>query len=388
MYLKTLVTAQLIALSAAMPAMAVNTDITAGPASEAVISRSVVFAGGDGVSKFYRIPAITTLADGTLVAVADRRLDSNKDLPGRIDVVCRRSTDGGLTWGPTIEVAVNDSVGGYGDPGIGIAPDGSVVVVMTHGNGLWESTREDHASLYASRSTDGGLTWSVPYNISENVFASDGSAPVTGVGAFATSGHIATLADGRMMFALVARLKDKKWSELDIYPVESRDGGVTWTAIPVSVDSDADESKIEQLPDKSLLMSIRNRRKGYRKFARSTDGGHTWTAPEHSTTLPDPACNGDMINYNHRGRHFLLHSVPDSHTDRSDVSIFASDDNGATWRKLINVVPVRSAYSALSALPDGTVAIFTEEASSRGGFRLWCSRVDVARLIDEVFDKQ
>lgn len=280
---------------------------------------------------------------------------------------------------------IGASVGGFGDPGLGVAPDGSLVVVMTHGNGLWESTRSDHASIWTAHSTDNGATWSRPVDITSGLFASDGTAPVDAVGAFATSGRIATLKDGRMMFCLVARPFEQKWSKLQVYPVESRDNGRSWSVIPVSVDDDADESKIVERPDGSLLMSIRNRRQGYRKFSTSTDGGRSWSEVVKSTTLPDPACNGDIIAYRHRGRNYLLHSVPDSHNARRDVSLFASDDAGATWRKLITLCPAPSVYSAITELPDHTLGCLVEENNSAGGQRIWFTRLDVASLIDKQF---
>ena len=355
------------------------------PASSAVISRSLVYSGPDSVSKFYRIPALAVATDGTIVALADRRLDTNKDLPGRIDVVCRRSSDWGNTWSPVIEVAAHDSIGGYGDPGLGVNSDGTLVAVMTHGNGLWESTPGDHATICTSLSTDGGITWSAPTDITAGLFASDDTGPVKAVTAFATSGHIETLRDGSMMFCLVTRPKEKKWSELQIYPVKSTDGGHTWNIIAVSVDDDADESKLVELPDGSLLMSVRNRRKGFRKFSRSTDGGQSWSEITHSTTLPDPACNGDLISYRHRGKPYLLHTIPDSHTGRTDVSLFASADNGDTWRKLLTLCPAPSVYSALAELPDGSLGCLTEENNSDGGLRIWFSRIDIIQLLDKHF---
>lgn len=376
---------------AIMSILLANFPISAGkrvdcaPSSTAVLERSLVFTGGDGESKFYRIPALAVATDGTIVAVVDRRLESNKDLPGRIDVVCRRSQNGGATWGSTIEVAVNDSTGGYGDPGLGVNNNGDLVIVMTHGNGLWESTPDNHAEIWTSRSTDNGATWSKPKEVTSGLFASDDTGPVKAVTAFATSGHIATLDDGRMMFGLVTRPNEKKWSELQIYPVVSSDGGDSWNIIPVSVDDDADESKLIQCADGSLLMSIRNRRQGYRKFSRSNNGGLTWTPVELSTTLPDPACNGDLINYMYNGKEYLLHTIPDSHKDRSDVSLYASDDSGVTWRKLITICPTWSVYSAIAELPDGTLGCLTEEGNSEGGLRIWFTKIDVRQLIDKQF---
>ncbi|MDE6077722.1 MAG: glycoside hydrolase [Muribaculaceae bacterium] len=62
------------------------------------IMRSLVYCPGDYNSSFYRIPAIVTAADGSLVTVADKRIEHNGDLPAKIDIVSRRRTDGGKTW--------------------------------------------------------------------------------------------------------------------------------------------------------------------------------------------------------------------------------------------------------------------------------------------------
>lgn len=86
------------------------------PVASAAADRALVFNKGDEGSKFYRIPAVVTMPDGDLVAVADKRWDNNGDLPGRIDVVCRRSTDNGATWSDYILVAGNDSVGATAIP--------------------------------------------------------------------------------------------------------------------------------------------------------------------------------------------------------------------------------------------------------------------------------
>lgn len=48
-------------------------------------------------SKFYRIPAIVTAMDGSLVTVADKRIEHNGALPSKIDIVSRCSTESGKT---------------------------------------------------------------------------------------------------------------------------------------------------------------------------------------------------------------------------------------------------------------------------------------------------
>ena len=64
---------------------------------EGVYCRTSLFKPGDAGSKFYRIPALLTAADGSIIAAADKRINCLWDLPNDIDVVCRRSTDMGAT---------------------------------------------------------------------------------------------------------------------------------------------------------------------------------------------------------------------------------------------------------------------------------------------------
>lgn len=347
-------------------------------AAEPMSERFLLFDKGDGGSKFYRIPAIVTAKDGTLVAVADKRWDSPKDLAGHIDVVCRRSDDGGRTWSEAVDVAVTDEGGGYGDPAL-VVDDrtGDIICIMTHGNGLWESTRDDHAYIVVSRSTDNGATWSAPVDITGQLFTTDpnGSTPIKCVTAFATSGRALCTRDGRLMFVLIVRDQDELWTPLQCWACFSDDGGRTWKVADRPADLAGDEAKVEQLRDGSILMSIRNPKKGARRFSRSTDGGLTWSEPVLNADIIEPACNGDLIRYRHGGRDMLLQSVPADSTERRNITIFGSSDNGKSWQELYRVVPAPSWYSALTVLPDGSVGCVTEEAASDGGCRLWYTRL-------------
>ncbi|MDE7125693.1 MAG: glycoside hydrolase, partial [Muribaculaceae bacterium] len=148
-----------------------------------VLQRSLVFNLGDNGSKYYRIPAIVTLEDGTLVAVADKRIENNWDLPGKIDVVCRTSSDNGATWTPAVTVAEHNDDGGYGDPALVIDRNsGDILCIATHGQGLWTATPGNSARIVVMSSKDNGLTWSEPLDITEQFFTSTGEAgkPVKG----------------------------------------------------------------------------------------------------------------------------------------------------------------------------------------------------------------
>ncbi len=381
--LRTLALTALLTLAPAAQAQSAPKRMP-GRHHPAVVTRNLLYAGPDSISKFYRIPAIATLPDGTIAAVADRRLESNADLPGPIDVVCRTSTDGGFTWSEAVPVAIHDDGGGYGDPALGYDPaSGDLVCIFTHGEGLWTAQDGKHGYIYVSRSSDGGRTWSTPADVTPGIFSqNEGSAPVHGITVFATSGGMHTAPDGTMWFALVTRHdKEKKYGPMRIYAVRSTDGGYTWESMPAAVDQDADESKLITTADGTLLMSIRNRRRGNRKFARSTDGGHTWAPSEISQSLPDPACNGDIITLPD-GR--LLHSINDSADKRHRISLFISEDQGHSWTKIMQLTPdnVTAAYSAMTLIDPNTLGVLTEEANAGGGLRIWFTRVDLSKLLD------
>lgn len=336
-----------------------------------------LFAPGDFDSKFYRIPAIVTAADGTLIAVADKRIENNNDLPGRIDVVARRSTDGGKTWGPFITVAEHDSIGGCGDPAIVIDRNtGDLIVIYNHGNGFWQKS-PTHITL--KRSHDNGLTWSDPEDITEQILTTDLAAPQTVKcnGAFASSGRALQLDNGRILFALVSRVNG--YNLFPIYAVYSDDGGKTWMVSDKPAAPDGDESKFTQLPNGDVLMSIRNRYKdkrydNSRLFARSTDNGATWSAPVVCTDIIDPACNGDLITVSYNGKDYVLQSLPASPDKREKVAIYASEDGGKTFPYKKIVVEGPSAYSSLTQLPDGNIGILTEEDPDGDGAYTLCFR--------------
>ena len=60
---------------------------------------------GDYDSQYWRIPALVTAADNSLVAVVDKRGSSLGDLPNTISIMSRRSTDNGKNWSEPVVVA-------------------------------------------------------------------------------------------------------------------------------------------------------------------------------------------------------------------------------------------------------------------------------------------
>ncbi|MCH5232724.1 MAG: exo-alpha-sialidase [Muribaculaceae bacterium] len=344
--------------------------------------RTVVFKGGEYGSKFYRIPAIVTANDGSLVAVADKRILSNADLPNPIDIVSRRSTDGGKTWSDYVTVAEHDSLGGCGDPALVVERNsGDILAIYSHGNGLWQ---DSPAQITISRSKDNGLTWGDTLNINPQILTTNqnGPQPLKLTSAFASSGHALQLKDGRLMFALVTRVAGE--SPFKVYAIYSDDGGYNWKVSETPGTYDGDESKIVELADGTLIMSIRNRYRqdrydNRRLFSYSKDRGETWSEPEVVLDLIDPACNGDIIAYGDGD--ILLQSLPDSPNKRENVSIYVSQDGGKTFPGKYLVYDGGGAYSAMTVLPNGNIGILTEEEhDGTEGYELWYTEIDAEAL--------
>ena len=344
--------------------------------------RSLVMSPGDYGSKFYRIPALTQHPDGTIILVADKRIEKFNDLPNKIDVVARRSTDGGRTWGPFITVAEHDSIGGFGDPAIVTdRRTGDILVISSHGNGLWNNS-PSHTSI--SRSRDGGITWEAPVDISSQIFTTDpdGPQPRKLTAAFATSGRALQLRDGRIIFALVTRREGT--DPFPCYAIYSDDGGHTWHASRTTATDDGDESKIAELPDGTLMMSIRSRFGKTRKFSVSEDRGETWTElPDHNN-LTDIHCNGDFLSVNYKGKDYLLQSLP-AGPDRRDITVYASEDGGLTWPYSHRITEGPGAYSTMLPMPDGeTIGIASEvgchEADISWAYRIWFQTFPLSAL--------
>lgn len=341
------------------------------------VERSLVYRPGDFDSKFYRIPAIVTAKDGSLVTVADKRIEHNGDLPAKIDVVSRRSTDGGKTWSPYVTVAAHDKVGGCGDAALVVdQKSGDILAIFSHGNGLWQN---EPAHISVSRSTDNGLTWGPMLDINPQILTTDpnGKQPIKCTSAFATSGRATQLEDGRILFPLVVREEGNP--KFKVYAIYTDDAGRNWKVSKNPATTDGDESKIVELPDGTLIMSIRNRFGSLRKFSYSKDRGETWSDPVPVEGLPDPRCNGDIIRYTTTdGKNVLLQSLPGDPKGRNNVAIYASYDNGQTWPVKKTIVTTPSAYSSMTILPDGSIGILTEESQNgHYSYDIWYTRLPI-----------
>lgn len=335
--------------------------MTAVAADEAAVFRHALRSGGgDGVHT-YRIPGLATTPKGTLIAVFDARNKNGGDLPGDIDVAMMRSTDDGTTWGAMqrimdFDAAVPGSRGnGVGDPAVLVdAKTGHIFVVALWSKGArgWHGsgpgmTPEETGQLMMVKSTDDGLTWSAPVNLTPQLKQPEWHLLFNGPG----SGI--QLRDGSLVFAAQYRGADKVAHSCFI---QSRDGGATWTISPpaVPVKPPTSEAQIAECSDGSLLLTMRDEgRSGKRLWARWN--GTQWSEPWHD--LPDPVCMASLIRHP-SGQ--LVFANPADAKRRVALTVRTSADDGKSWSAGRVLDPGTAMYSSLSVLRDGRLGVVYE----------------------------
>ena len=120
---------------------------------DTLITRTVIYRPGDYNSTNYRIPAIITAKDGSLVIATDKRKHNIDDLPEDIDILINRSTDGGRTWSEPYTLVEGQGVGkGFGDCALVHTHDeGGLLAAFVGGTGFWQGRPETPQRTYIAR---------------------------------------------------------------------------------------------------------------------------------------------------------------------------------------------------------------------------------------------
>ena len=228
-------------------------------AFDTIVTRTVLFRPGDYDSRNYRIPAIITAKDGSLVVATDKRKYNDADLPEDIDILINRSTDGGHTWSEPYTLVEGQGVGkGFGDCALVHTHDeGGLLAAFVGGCGFWQGRPENPLRTYIARSYDNGQTWTEPKDITDELYGAkcENEVSRTWWSAFFASGNGLMTSTGRIMFVLAVR-DTEEWAACN-YVVYSDDNGETWS-ISGRASQRGDEAKVVELADSRILMSIRH----------------------------------------------------------------------------------------------------------------------------------
>lgn len=361
---------------------------SANPEGQGVIYKvqSAPFQPYDLGSHYWRIPAMVVLhhqqgenasKNGRVVTMADNRFDHNTDLPSHIDVYERHSDDNGATWsthkmvvGTEADHALVGGYHGFGDVSLVECASGKIVAIMVGGPGYFGSTPSNPIVPTIITSTDGGDTWSTPRTLTDELYKTtykEGAVQ----GSFAGSGRGLMLQrqkdeqlNGRIMFAMSHRFVVNGNRSVQEYIIYSDDEGDTWKFSTQSAYNGGDESKLVELADGTVMISVRQ--SGQRGYNTSTDGGVTWGTQAKWADIDGNACNGDILYVN---KHVMLHSYPNDGS-RKNVTIKASFDSGKSWSKPYVVCAPSSCYSTMDVTKDGDIAIFYEDNACSTGFVL------------------
>ncbi|MEU9335861.1 sialidase family protein [Streptomyces sp. NPDC048290] len=345
---------------------------------------SVPYVAGSGGYDTYRIPAVVRTDQGALLAFAEGRRGGAGD-SGDIDVVVRRSEDGGCTWGPVSVVAAGDG-DTRGNPAPVVDPASGDVVLLTSFNGgqvseaqimRGEVSAEQSRRVFVQRGTDDGRRFGAPREIT-------GEVKLPGWRWYATGpGHAVALTQGRHAGRLVVPAnhsaappagssdtgQEPRW--YGGHALYSDDGGLTWRIgfVDDSYDGvdNANESSAAQLPDGRLYFSARDQHgtsAGHRLDAWSLDGGARLVRPyavQHS--LDDvPIVQGSVLQMPDGGP--LLFSGPSVPTARQSMALWRSTDGGRGFTKDRTLSTRRAAYSDLVPLDARTAGILYETGVS------------------------
>ncbi|MFF3850606.1 LamG-like jellyroll fold domain-containing protein [Streptomyces sp. NPDC002328] len=362
-----LVTLTLVLLGAvAPPAVASGTQ----PSADGLIgTEQILYRSGTAGYGCFRIPTIVRTKTGTLLAFAEARRSPSCADRGAIDIVVRRSTNGGRTWGPVRVVLA----GGDTDPETPYTRGNpSPVADLRTGDVHLLSTSEPAEPggkrlPRVQRSTDDGLTFGAPKPLPRLSHPQDGwfgTGPAHGV----------QLKRGPKAGRLVVGAYEsppRAGQDPQLVGVLYSDDGEEWFA-SATADSFAPgvlpgEPTVAELDNGQVYINARNNNgtsSGHRTHAVSADSGTTVPAQQVVPSLTTPEVQASVLaleqTYRATPGDTLVLSAPSHPKDRQHMRIRYSTDRGATWQDAAQINAKRAGYSDLVELTDGEIGLVYE----------------------------
>lgn len=365
----------------------------AGGWTRGVAQESVLFEAGDLGYACFRIPAIVDWDPGELLAFAEGRKSGCADF-GDVDILMRRSTDGGATWSPALVVADHGNLQAGNptpildrlDPDY---PEGRLFLCFNTGTASEYDTRMGlgvRRGWYIT-STDHGSTWSDPTEIDMEVYPEQ---TIDGLGgqsdmaqrtlAFAP-GHGLQLGQGphrgRLLIPANHSLgpPQDEFRDYRTFAVLSDDHGRTWRASEDLDIPSSNEAMAVELPDGDVLLTVRmqNSRDRRKRLVISKDGGAHWDSTWLAASLTTPMCQSSILQFGTTG--MTLHLGPADTLTRTHLTLWSSRNAGRTWSIADTLWPGSAAYSDLAPAGEDQLGILYERAEYREiAFTRWTMR--------------
>jgi sialidase-1 len=320
------------------------------------VQAPVFQSGKDGYHTF-RIPAVVLTPKGDLLAFCEARKAGRSDA-GDIDLVMKRSTDGGNSWGE-LEVIWDDADNTCGNPcPVVDTKTGAISLLLTHNLGADTETKivnrtgKGSRTVWITKSTDGGKTWDKPTEITKDVKKPEWSWYATGPGIGIQ------LKSGRLLIPCDSKSEGGKVRESHV--IYSDDAGKSWKLGGV-VGPHCNECQAVELSDGKVMLNMRTYRgNNQRLVAISSDGGETFTKPVEEKELIEPVCQASIL----RVKSGIAFSNPAS-TKREKMTVRLSRDDGKTWPDSLLLHAGPAAYSCLVGFPNGDAGCLYERGAKQ-----------------------
>lgn len=361
--------------------------------ASAAPATSVPFTSGTEGYDTFRIPAVVRTRLGTLIAFAEGRGHSASDT-GDINVVARRSTDGGRTWGPLMVVAAAGT-DTQGNPAPVVDPRTGRVLLLTCRNSgsvteaqimMGVADESQTRRVFLQHSDDDGLTWSPLSEITASAKRASWRWYATG------PGHGIALAGGRLVIPANHSVpppdgsgdtgaEARYYGGHDLY---SDDSGRTWNIGCVDDRQDGllnvNESAVAQLPDGRLYFNARDERgtaEGVRCDAYSEDGRTLIRPYRPQPGLTGPVVQGSVLQVSDGP---LVFSGPADPAARRAMTLRTSADDGVSWRPALELSDSPAGYSDLVQVGGGEIGLLHETGEQGPYETIAFTRIPVSAL--------
>ena len=336
-----------------------------------------VFVGGQDGYPAYRIPSLVATKRGTLLAFAEARATLRDHAEN--DIVLKRSTDHGRTWG-RLQLIDEDGTNALNNPTAVVVRETGRVLLMYqyYAKGFDEHKAEPGydgprvCRTFLTYSDDEGATWSEPREVTRQV-----KRPTVATSTATGPGIGIQLARGKHAGRILMPFNQGPYGAWKVYGAFSDDQGETWRhgdTAPEGTKGFANEVQFVELSDGSVMLSARNQGGDkFRKISTSSDGGATWSATQDDPLLVEPACQASLLrhpnNNSDPSKDVFLFSNPGTQSARTNGTIRLSRDEGKTWPVARLFPPGSFAYSCLTSLPDGSVGcVFERDGYKKTSF--------------------
>lgn len=318
-----------------------------------------VFVSGNEGHKSYRIPAIIKLPDGSLLAFAEGRVNNAGDF-GDINIVLKKSTDKGKSWSALQTVVDYDQMqAGNPAPVVDLYdpafPGGRIFLFYNTGNNHEGEVRKGNGlrEVWYKTSTDGGLTWSEPVNITVQThrprqpqlnpsynFSEDWRSYAN------TPGHAMQFGSGKYKGRIFVAANHSagdplpKAEDYKAHGFFTDDHGSSFRLSQTVSTPGGNESMAAEMSGDKLMMNSRNQQGDIRAriVSISSNGGESWDTTYFDTNLPDPVNQGSILTVGKKkGKNIIAFCNAADTRRRDNLTLRISYNDGLQYSKSIVV---------------------------------------------------